>query len=107
MAVALKPLKAGETISVGDCRVTLLEDLPMGHKAALRDIRAGEDVIKYGYSIGKATADIPAGAHVHTHNLHTGLSGELTYEWHPEEPQVRKERKGESDRHKDNGRKPR
>ncbi len=92
VAVALKPLKAGETISVGDCRVTLLEDLPMGHKAALRDIRAGEDVIKYGYSIGKATADIPAGAHVHTHNLHTGLSGELTYEWHPEEPKVRKEK---------------
>ena len=75
VAVALKPLKAGETVSFGTGEITLKEDLPMGHKAALRDIRKGEPVIKYGYPIGEATEDIPAGTHVHTHNLHTLLSG--------------------------------
>ena len=83
VAVALKPLKAGETVSYGAGEIALKEDLPMGHKAALRDIRRGEPVIKYGYPIGEATEDIPAGTHVHTHNLHTLLSGEKDYEWHP------------------------
>ena len=83
VAVALRPLKAGETVSFGAGEITLRSDLPMGHKAALRDIRKGEPVIKYGYPIGEATEDIPAGAHVHTHNLKTLLSGEKEYEWHP------------------------
>ncbi len=90
VAVALRPLKAGETVSYGGGEITLREDLPMGHKAALRDIRKGEAVIKYGYPIGEATEDIPAGAHVHTHNLHTLLSGELAYEWHPIKPEQRR-----------------
>ena len=83
VAVALRPLKAGETVDYGGGKITLAEDLPMGHKAALRDIRKGEAVIKYGYPIGEATEDIPAGRHVHTHNLHTLLSGEKEYEWQP------------------------
>ncbi len=83
VAVALKPLKAGETVSYGAGEIILRDDLPMGHKAALRQIRKGEAVIKYGYPIGEATEDIPAGAHVHTHNLRTLLSGEQEYEWHP------------------------
>ncbi len=55
-----------------------------GHKYALRDIRAGEAIIKYGYPIGQATADIPAGAHVHSHNLATALAGEIAYEYTPQ-----------------------
>ena len=86
VAVALKPLKAGEMVSYGGGEITLTEDLPMGHKAALRDIRKGEAVIKYGFPIGEATEDIPAGAHVHTHNLRTLLSGGKEYEWHPTFP---------------------
>ena len=86
VAVALKPLQAGETVSFGTGDVTLCEDLPMGHKAALRDIRRGEPVVKYGFPIGEATEDIPAGAHVHTHNLRTLLSGEKKYSWHPAFP---------------------
>ena len=91
VAVALKPLKAGETVSWGTGELTLKDDLPMGHKAALRDIRKGEAVIKYGYPIGEATEDIPAGGHVHVHNLHTLLSGEKEYEWHPVYPRQEKE----------------
>ena len=92
VAVALKPLKAGETVSYGAGEIILLDDLPMGHKAALREIRKGEAVIKYGFPIGEATEDIPAGAHVHTHNLHTLLSGEKEYAWHPAFPEQEKQK---------------
>jgi (2R)-sulfolactate sulfo-lyase subunit alpha len=46
-------------------------DVPIGHKIALRDIRKGETVWKYGQDIGVAIADIPKGEHVHVHNLKT------------------------------------
>ncbi len=90
VTVALHPLKAGENAGWNGGTLALREDIPMGHKAALRDIRKGEAVIKYGYPIGEATEDIPAGAHVHTHNLRTLLSGEKEYAWHPMHPQTRK-----------------
>ncbi|MBR1561100.1 MAG: UxaA family hydrolase, partial [Clostridia bacterium] len=70
VAVALCPLKAGEAVDYGAGVIAPLEDIPMGHKVALRDIAAGEPVIKYGFPIGAATEAIPAGGHVHTHNLH-------------------------------------
>lgn len=50
-----------------------------GHKYALRDIRQGENIIKYGQPIGHATRDIAAGEHIHSHNLKTNLSGEVAY----------------------------
>ncbi len=90
VAVALRPLRAGETLSAGNTTVTLLSDLPMGHKVALKDIARGEAVIKYGFPIGQATEDIPAGAHVHTHNLHTLLSGAKEYVWEPVKTETRK-----------------
>ena len=57
-----------------------LED---GHKYALRDIKCGENIIKYGNPIGHATADIKKGEHVHTHNVKTNLSGNLEYTYDP------------------------
>ena len=54
-----------------------------GHKYALREIVCGENIIKYGNPIGHATADIPKGAHVHSHNMKTNLSGNLTYTYAP------------------------
>ena len=42
-----------------------------GHKIALKDIRKGDTVLKYGQDIGKAVADIKKGEHVHVHNLKT------------------------------------
>lgn len=54
-----------------------------GHKYALHDIKKGENIIKYGNPIGHATEDIPAGAHVHTHNVKTNLSGNLEYTYEP------------------------
>ncbi len=54
-------------------------DLADSHKYALRDIKCGENIIKYGQPIGHATEDIKAGDHVHTHNVKTNLSGKLEY----------------------------
>ena len=88
VAVALAPISAGEKVDYGAGTIAPLTDIPMGHKVALRDIAAGEKVIKYGFPIGVATEDIPAGGHVHTHNLHTGLSGALEYEYHPTHPRL-------------------
>jgi altronate dehydratase len=48
---------------------TLIEEIiPIGHKAAIRDIMKGQPVIKYGVKIGVALTDIPRGKHVHIHN---------------------------------------
>ncbi len=58
-------------------------NLTDGHKYAARDIKCGEDIIKYGNPIGHATADISRGEHVHSHNVKTNLSGNLTYTYAP------------------------
>jgi len=83
VAVALFNLDAGQTVTVDELTVTLLQTIPPGHKFALHDIPAHSPVIKYGYPIGNALTAIPCGAHVHTHNLHTRLSGELDYTYRP------------------------
>ena len=88
VAVALQPLAAGTALEVEGIPVTLTEDTPMGHKVALRAIRCGEPVIKYGFPIGEATEDIPAGGHIHTNNLRTLLAGEKDYVYHPSHPQL-------------------
>jgi altronate hydrolase len=69
VATALEPLDAGRAICVGDLSIVVTESIPRGHKIALRTIRAGEPVVKYGYPIGTASMDIPTGVHVHTHNV--------------------------------------
>jgi (2R)-sulfolactate sulfo-lyase subunit alpha len=46
-------------------------DIPIGHKLAIKPIRAGETIVKYGVDIGKAVADIGAGEHLHVHNVKT------------------------------------
>ena len=48
-----------------------LDAVPLGHKIALRDIKAGETILKYGHDVGRAVADIGCGSHVHVHNLKT------------------------------------
>ena len=75
VAVALCDLKKGQT----EQGVTLAEDITKGHKFALRDIKRGENIIKYGTPIAHATEDISAGRHVHTHNVKTNLNENLEY----------------------------
>lgn len=69
VATALEPLEPGRLLDFGSLRVAVAEPVPAGHKISLRPIAAGEAVLKYGSSIGSATANIPAGRHVHVHNV--------------------------------------
>jgi len=79
VAVALRPIPAG-TVFAG---VTAAQDIPQGHKMALAPMAEGEQVMKYGFSIGHATAPIQVGHWVHTHNMKTNLSGEVEYTYNP------------------------
>ena len=61
-----------------------------GHKYAIKPIRKGENIIKYGQPIGHALLDISVGEHVHTHNVKTNLSGKLDYTYTPEFTDIEK-----------------
>jgi altronate hydrolase len=89
VATALEPLDAGRVLDIAGERITIVEATPRGHKIALRLIRAGEAVLKYGSPIGTATVDIPVGAHVHTHNVASRRGrGDLQTEASAEAPRI-------------------
>jgi altronate dehydratase len=69
VATALEVLEPGRQLVFGPLEVTIREVIPHGHKVAIVAIASGAPVIKYGSPIGLASAEIPAGAHVHTHNV--------------------------------------
>lgn len=52
-------------------RIKALNDIPIGHKLATREIKKGDTVVKYGHDIGRAVADIRVGEHAHVHNIKT------------------------------------
>ena len=83
VAVALRPIAAGTALSAGGRSVVAAEAVPPGHKIALTSIAAGTDVYKFGWPIGRTTADIAPGAHVHTHNVETRLAGVEGYTYDP------------------------
>jgi altronate hydrolase len=68
-AVAARPLPPGTNIEWDGGTLTVQGRVGLGHKVALRPIKKGEAVTKYGQIIGFASSDIPAGAHVHVHNV--------------------------------------
>ncbi|MCL5745094.1 MAG: altronate dehydratase family protein, partial [Acidobacteria bacterium] len=69
VAVARVPLSPGTGLHIGGIRLVVRETVPAGHKVALRHIRTGEFVRRYGEAIGRATTEIEPGSHVHVHNL--------------------------------------
>ena len=71
VVVALEDLKCGDVLCInGEASdVTVLEDLPQGHKVAICDIKTGEKIRKYDHVIGSATVDIAKGGYVHVHNV--------------------------------------
>ena len=79
VAVATESITAGDVVF----GVKSTDTIPAGHKIALCDFGVGDDVVKYGFSIGKATKTIPKGGHVHTHNIKTNLSGLGEYAYNP------------------------
>ena len=52
-----------------EMQIKVSADIPYGHKIAIKPIKTGETILKYGLSIGRATADIAAGEHIHVHNI--------------------------------------
>lgn len=84
VVVALSAINKGDCVCVDDNQITALADIPAGHKMAVKDMKKGESVIKYGEAIGKAKEDIKTGAHVHVHNLQTRLDEEVEYTYEPE-----------------------
>ena len=79
VAVALTDLRAGESV----LGVTLLQDVPAGHKVTLKDFAEGENVIKYGYPIGHLTRPAKAGTHIDHNCIKTNLEGLLDYKYEP------------------------
>ena len=75
--VVVEGLKAGTemlcvvTADNSDFRLTAGDDIPIGHKVALKDLKTGDTIIKYGEDIGKMVGDAAQGRHVHVHNLKT------------------------------------
>jgi len=73
VAVALSEIPANTSVVVKadleELVVPILEPIRFGHKFAVKAIEQGADIFKYGEVIGAASAFIPAGAHVHVHNL--------------------------------------
>jgi (2R)-sulfolactate sulfo-lyase subunit alpha len=75
--VVVENLLAGTDLLVvvtednSESRAVNNQDVPIGHKVALRDLAVGDTVIKYGQDIGRVVAPIAKGDHVHTHNLKT------------------------------------
>lgn len=73
VATAVQALKAGQE-AVVRCnrtlrRILINEDIEYGHKFSVRDVRSGEEIVKYGEVIGRAIADIQAGCHAHVQNV--------------------------------------
>ena len=77
VGVAVMDLKAGDEIGaatldgapVGSLKI--VEDIPLGHKVAMRDLPEGKEIVEYGRAIGRATQSIRTGEHVHVHNIRT------------------------------------
>ena len=75
--VVVEGLKAGTkmlavvTADNSSFEIAAGADVPIGHKVALRDLKAGDTAIKYGQDIGRIVADVEKGGHVHVHNLKT------------------------------------
>ena len=79
VAVALQDLFRGEVVE----GVTLAMDIPRGHKIILQGLRAGDNVIKYGFPIGHVTRDAEAGTLVDHSCIKTNLEGLLDYDYKP------------------------
>lgn len=88
VAVALRPIKAGESLTLDEMTLTAAQDIPQGHKIALIPMEKNQDVIKYGYPIGHLLNSVNPGDWIHTHNVKTNLAGELDYTYVPELHQI-------------------
>lgn len=81
--VTLKKYKKGEKIQLNGDFIEVKEDIPSGHKVAIAPIKENQDVVKYGFPIGKACSPILPGEWAHTNNVVTKLGGTQEYHYQP------------------------
>jgi SAF domain len=67
--IVVNSIQPGDVDAIEGREIGFTERIPIGHKVAARFLKAGEKVYKCGVPIGSAKEDIPAGAHIHLHNL--------------------------------------
>jgi altronate hydrolase len=80
VVIAKEELAAGAVLRSGDTWLELRQNIHAGHKVSRRFVPSGDAIRRYGQIIGYATSDIPAGEHVHSHNLEAGRAAR---EYHP------------------------
>jgi len=83
VAVLLSDIKKNEVFEFENEEIIAINDIPFGHKIALKNINKNSSVVKYGESIGNSTLFINKGEHIHSHNLKTNLSDTLNYSYNP------------------------
>ncbi len=86
VVVAIEEIAEGDILTVDGRTIVIKNNIPTGHKIAIKPIKENENVVKYGYAIGHALSDIAEGEHVHTHNVKTNLHDNLQYAYHPVHP---------------------
>lgn len=68
VVVAVTPFRKDDILELGETKIRILNEIPAGHKIAVKGIQRREPVIKYGLMVGLALVDIIPGEHVHIHN---------------------------------------
>ncbi len=83
VAVAIHEISKGEQITVDGQTITTVDDIPAGHKIALKNFSEGENVIKYGYPIGHTKMAVRQGSFMNEQHIKTNLAGLLDYSYNP------------------------
>jgi altronate hydrolase len=84
VAIAIHDTEAGQRLEIDGVSIVAQERIPAGHKVALREMAAGENVVKYGYPIGHLLEAVAEGALIDDKNLKTNLDGLLEYTYTPQ-----------------------
>lgn len=90
VAVAVETILAQESFDIDGVTYTAKAEIPAGHKIAIEPIKAGKNIIKYGFPIGHAKEDIEVGEHVHSHNVKSNLGDLLEYTYEPSIQEIEK-----------------
>jgi hypothetical protein len=69
VGVAVRTIARGAAVTGAGAALVAADEIPTGHKVALRPIAPGDKIVKFGVPVGSATRPIPPGAHVHMHNV--------------------------------------
>lgn len=84
VVVAIQAIAKGTALAIDGQEIIAQDDIPAGHKIAIKDLAEGENIIKYGYPIGHAREPKKAGSWMNENNIKTNLAGLLDYTYQPE-----------------------